>query len=41
MAAALHIALVAKQGTSGVVSEFDVEVGLERARQHLEDDGAG
>jgi len=39
MAAARYMALAARQG-SRVVTDFDVEVGLERARQHLDDDGA-
>lgn len=39
MAAARYTALAARQA-SRVVTDFDVEVGLDRARQHLDDDGA-
>jgi hypothetical protein len=39
MAAARYTAIAARQG-SGTVTGFDVQVGLDRARRHLEDDGA-
>lgn len=39
MAAARYTALAARQG-SRAVTDFDVDVGLARARQHLDDDGA-
>lgn len=39
MAAARYTALAARQA-SRVVTDFDVDVGLARARRHLEDDGA-
>jgi hypothetical protein len=39
MAGARYTAIAARQA-SGTVTQFDVEVGLDRALRHLDDDGA-